>query len=212
MRVEAENISKRYRYEWVLKNVTASFSSHHQYAISGPNGSGKSTVLRMLSGHLTPTEGKITFFQQGKKMDVGDVYTHLTFAAPYIDLIETFTLREIIQFHTKFKKLQNQMSVSDFMDILALPKAKNKQVRHFSSGMKQRLKLGLAICSESDLLLLDEPTSNLDQQGIQWYRNLVDQFAHNRLLIIASNADVDFDFCSQRIVVTDYKKGKSKRG
>lgn len=210
MKVELNDISKRYRYEWVLRGLSTTFQEGTQYAISGPNGSGKSTLLRMISAHLTPSQGSVSFFRKEKKIDIGEVYAHLTYAAPYIDLIEEFTLIEAIRFHTRFKTLNNGLTEKDLIDLLALPKATNKQIRHFSSGMKQRLKLGLAICSESEILLLDEPTSNLDLQGIDWYRHLMASFAQDRLAIIASNAEVDFDFCTHRLRVTDFKKGQKR--
>lgn len=205
MRVELDNIGKRYRLEWVLRGLSATFQEGTKHAITGPNGSGKSTLLRMLSGHLTPSKGRIAFFQKEKKIDVGDVYTYMAYAAPYIDLIEEFTLSEAIRFHRRFSPLQLGLDDNAILDILALPKASHKQIRYFSSGMKQRLKLALSICSASDILLLDEPTSNLDAQGINWYRNLVHQFGNDRLVIIASNSEIDFDFCEQRLSILDYK-------
>jgi len=205
MRVELDNVGKRYRLEWVLRGLSTTFDEGTKYAITGPNGSGKSTLLRILSGHLTPSQGSVSFFHKEKKIDTGDVYQYMAYAAPYIDLIEEFTLQEAIRFHRKFISLQAGLDDKAMLDILALPKASQKQIRYFSSGMKQRLKLALSICAASDILLLDEPTSNLDMQGINWYRNLVHQFSNDRLLIIASNAEVDFDFCSQRLSILDYK-------
>lgn len=205
MRVELSNVGKRYRLEWVLKGLTTRFIENNHYAVTGPNGSGKSTLLRILSGHLTPSQGTISFFRDDKKLDVGDVYQHLSYAAPYIDLIEELSLREAIDFHQKFKPLQPGLDTRAILDILSLPRAANKQIRHFSSGMKQRLKLALAICSATEFLLLDEPSSNLDTQGIDWYRSLIERFTTDRLLVIASNVDIDFDFCSGRLNILDYK-------
>lgn len=208
MRVELDNVGKRYRLEWVLRGLSFSFHDNTKYAITGPNGSGKSTLLRMLSGHLSPSQGNVSFFRKDKKIDAGDVYRYMAYAAPYIDLIEEFTLLEAMRFHQKFNPLQAGLDTRALLDLLALPKATHKQIRYFSSGMKQRLKLALAICAQSDILLLDEPTSNLDVQGINWYRNLVHQFSNDRLVIIASNAEVDFDFCSERLSILDYKSKK----
>lgn len=208
MKVELDNVGKRYRLEWVLRGLSATFQAGTHYAVTGPNGSGKSTLLRMLSGHLTPSQGKLSFFRKDNKVDVGDVYRHIAYAAPYIDLIDEFTLAEAIRFHQKFNPLQQGLDSKALMELLALPRAKHKQIRYFSSGMKQRLKLALSICAESDILLLDEPTSNLDTQGINWYRHLVHQFSNGRLVIIASNTEVDFDFCSERLSILDYKSKK----
>ncbi len=206
MRVELQEVGKRYRYEWVLRNLTATFHSGTQYAISGPNGSGKSTLLRILSGHLSPSKGRISFHHDNHQLDIGDVYRHLSYAAPYIELIEALTLREAIRFQSRFKPFLQGLDTDRLIELLDLKRARDKQIRNFSSGMKQRVKLGLAICADSDLLLLDEPTSNLDTQGVQWYRELIQQFSEDRLVIIASNASVDFDFCQERLQVTDFKK------
>ena len=205
MKIELENVSKRYRLEWIFKKVNLSFLPNEQYAITGPNGSGKSTLLKVLSGHLSPSKGKIRFFDQEKPIDANEVYLQVSYAAPYIELLEEFTLTEAIDLHGKFKSFVNQLQTKDLIDILGFQKSKNKPIRHFSSGMKQRLKLVLSICSDTALLLLDEPTTNLDAQGINWYRQLIDTYAKERLVVIASNVDVDFDFCQHQVNILDYK-------
>lgn len=206
MRINLQKISKRYRLEWVLRDVTLMFDAAQHYAITGPNGSGKSTLLKILSGHLTPTKGKIDFFLENKKFPSNEVYQHLSYAAPYIDLIEEFNLLEALQFHQHFKPFIKNQQPADIIQILGFERAKNKPIRHFSSGMKQRLKLALAICSDTILLLLDEPTTTLDRQGIEWYQNLIRQFADNRLVIVASNVEEDFFFCKERVNILDFKK------
>ena len=205
MIINVEALSKRFNREWILKNLHFSFSNNQIYAIEGPNGSGKSTLLKILSGHLSPSKGKISFSLNEKKIEVAEVYSHLSFAAPYIDLIEEFTLAEAIRFHLHFKSLRANLTGEDLVELTGLQKSRNKQIRYFSSGMKQRLKLVLAICSDTQLLLLDEPTSNFDQQGVEWYRQLVQTHADGRLLVIASNVELDFDFAHHRLNILDYK-------
>ena len=206
MRIRLEKVAKRYRYDWILRRVNLELDNSQQHALLGPNGSGKSTLLKIISGHLSPSKGNVHFFDKDDKtIEVDQFYRHLSYSAPYIDLIEEFTLEEIIRFHQKFQPFQEDLDQVALLELLHFPKAKKKEVRFFSSGMKQRLKLLLSICSNSDVLLLDEPTSNLDHQGIDWYRQLIDTYAKDRLLIIASNAPVDYDFCENRVLVTDYK-------
>ena len=205
MKIELQKVGKRYKSEWIIKKVDLVFEQGHQYAITGPNGSGKSTLLKILSGHLTPSKGKIFFEQEGKSVAVDQVYQHLAYAAPYIEMIEELTLWEALQFHIRFKSFQKGLTPDKLYQRLNFRKAKNKPIRAFSSGMKQRLKLLLAICSDSSLLLLDEPTTNLDTEGVEWYRSLIDEFAQDRLLIIASNVDVDFDFCDTKVDILAYK-------
>jgi ABC-type multidrug transport system ATPase subunit len=206
MKVQLNQVGKRFKYEWIFRGINREFRSGQSYAIQGPNGSGKSTLLKILSGHLSPSKGKISFFQDEQAIDINQVYQSISYAAPYIDLIEDFTLKEAIDFHRQFKPLLEGLSTKDLIGILSFEKSANKAVKYFSSGMKQRLKLVLALCSSAELILLDEPGTNLDQQGIEWYRGLVDRFHRDRLLIIASNVKADFDFCDQHLNILDYKK------
>lgn len=206
MRIELEKVAKRYRREWILRKVDLTIETGKKYAIEGPNGSGKSTLLRILSGHLTPSKGKIRHLLDGKAVDEDQIYRYLSYAAPYIELIEELTLAEALRFHRRFKPLLSGLDDQFILELLSLPGTSSKLVRHFSSGMKQRLKLALAVCSDTPLLLLDEPTTNLDQQGIEWYLSLIDRFAGNRTVIVASNVEVDFGFCEERVSVLGFKK------
>ncbi len=203
------NVGKRYRYDWIFRHVDFQFESGKKYAILGPNGSGKSTLMKILSGHLTPSKGKIEFQKNGKKVIIDKVYQSLSYAAPYIDVIEEMTLVEAINFHQKFKPFLNNLNTNDLVELLDFSKSKKKEVRFFSSGMKQRLKLALAICSESELLLLDEPTTNLDQQGFDWYQELIRTYANDRLVIVASNVESDYHFCDAYLNILDFKKKKT---
>lgn len=205
LKIEFREAAKRYRLEWVLRQINLTFQDNQRYAITGPNGSGKSTLMRMISGHLTPSKGKIDFFLNEQPLPVDTVFRHLSYAAPYIELIEEFTLAEAIRFHLQFKTLRPGLTSEELIDLLAFPRARNKPVRYFSSGMKQRLKLALAIATESSLLLLDEPTTNLDRQGIQWYLDLIGRFGADRLIVVASNVEEDYGFCQEKINSLDFK-------
>lgn len=206
MEVRLENLGKRYRHEWIFRGISQTLSQPHSVAITGPNGSGKSTLMRILAGHLSPSNGKITFSRQDQALDPDKVYQQVSFASPYMELIEEFRLEEAIRFHQQFKPFLNEMDLDKFLEILGLPVARGREIRYFSSGMKQRLKLLLAILSDTPLLLLDEPTTNLDRQGMQWYHKLIQQYGNNRLIIVASNIPEDFRFCTQEINIQDYKK------
>ena len=205
MKIELSQVGKRYRMEWIFRGISLRFEAGKQYAITGPNGSGKSTLLKILSGHLTPSKGKARYFLENKPLEIAAAYRHLSYAAPYIELIEELTLREALQFHLRFKPLRGGLDANDVLELLRFGKAGNKAIRGFSSGMKQRLKLALAICSDTPLLLLDEPTTNLDKEGVAWYRQLIEAYSAGRLLIVASNVDVDFDFCEERVNILEYK-------
>jgi ABC-type multidrug transport system ATPase subunit len=214
MNISLDSVGKRFQYDWIFKNFSYHFKSGQSYAILGPNGSGKSTLMKILSGHLTPSVGKLNFEEIGKNIDPDNIYKNLSYAAPYIDLIEEMTLSEMIVFYNRFKPLSKGIDLKQIVDILKLPKAENKEIRYFSSGMKQRLKLAMAICTQAPLLLLDEPTSNLDTQGIDWYRGLISTYTEGpnadysnggRLVIVASNISHEYDFCKEKIDIQNFK-------
>ncbi|MCC7465351.1 MAG: ATP-binding cassette domain-containing protein [Saprospiraceae bacterium] len=205
MTIQAKNIGKRYRLEWIFRGLTHSFQAGDRWAILGPNGSGKSTLMKVLSGHLSPSKGDINFIHNNFAVKEENVYKHIGYAAPYIELIEELTLEEALKFHTRLKPLLPGFTPATLYELLALPKTRQKEIRFFSSGMKQRLKLALAICSQTPVLLLDEPATNLDLQGIGWYKKLIAEYAQQRLVIIASNDPHDADFCPNHLNILDYK-------
>jgi ABC-type multidrug transport system ATPase subunit len=207
MTIELTDLGKRFRYDWIFKNLSYTFRQGEKYAVLGHNGSGKSTLLQIISGQLSPNKGKIKYTDAtNTTIDIEHIYTHISYAAPYIELIEEFTLTETIDFHQKFKPFAADITTQQLIDIVALPKGNaHKAVHFFSSGMRQRLKLALAVCAATPVILLDEPTTNLDAQGVAWYRNLVAEYAADKLLIIASNIAQDYDFCDTQLVLTDYK-------
>jgi len=207
MNIQLNNIGKRFRFEWIFKEVNEYFEAGKGYAIMGNNGSGKSTFMQLLSGHLSPSKGTIAYSNPQKKpVDITKVYQQLSFAAPYIELIEEFTLKEAIDFHWNFKPML--IGKKALVELLDYPKhTLKKEIKFFSSGMQQRLKLALAICSDTSLLLLDEPTITLDRQAIEWYLVLLKQYAYRpeRLTIIASNVEEDFEGCTEQLNILDYK-------
>lgn len=213
MEINLNNVGKRYRFEWIIKGLTYTFKQGGTYAILGPNGSGKSTLMRMLSGYLTPSKGTIKYWDSPiakTNIDIGGVYKCVSYAAPYIDLIEELTLSEAIRLHQRFKPFYKGTTANDIHELLQFSKSKYKPIQFFSSGMKQRLKLVLACASDTPLILLDEPTTNLDEQGIEWYLRLIQQFAldKDRTTIVASNIEHDYSFCNEHIHILDYKNHK----
>jgi ABC-type multidrug transport system ATPase subunit len=206
MDIKLKQLSKRYKFEWIFRGLDYHFEMGKTYAVLGPNGSGKSTLLKVLSGYSTPSKGQIDFWENDKTLSTDKIYPEISYAAPYIELIEEFTLTEMIDFHRRFKAFQENLTTEQLIDILNFSKSKNKEIKYFSSGMKQRLKLALAICSATNLLLLDEPTTNLDDEGVEWYQTLIEKFTANRLVIVASNVKHDYHFCTQQLNIMDYKK------
>ncbi len=206
MKIILTDVGRRYNREWIFKHITYEFESGKSYAILGPNGSGKSTLLKVLSGSLAPSAGSIYYEMNDKAVDVESVFQYLSLATPYVELIEEFTLREQIQFHFKFKNYLSGYSEPQVVHLLGLENAIDKELKFFSSGMKQRVKLALACCSDSAFVLLDEPTSNLDTAGEGWYLELVDKTKRaDRLFIICSNQEKEYNFCDQTLSISDYK-------
>jgi ABC-type multidrug transport system ATPase subunit len=205
MRIELKNAGRRFNQEWIFRNLSFTFVSPGKYAILGPNGSGKSTLLSVLLGTLTTSEGAISYSDAGGEVPVEQIYKRLSLAAPYLDLIEEFTLQETIDFHFKFNAVHPAIQRKEILDLLGLKRSQDKALKYFSSGMKQRTKLALACCSDTDILFLDEPTSNLDVQGIAWYHELITRFTAGRLVIIGSNQENEYSFCNHFIDITNFK-------
>jgi ABC-type multidrug transport system ATPase subunit len=203
--IQVQNASKRFHHQWIFKNLNLDLSLGDSIAITGGNGSGKSTLLKCLSGAIPLTSGAIQYKSGPTQIAEEQWFRSLALATPYLELPEEFTLSEVLSFHFQFKNpLQNRSNV-EILGILGLEKHKSKTISQFSSGMKQRVKLALAIFSEVPFLLLDEPTTNLDKQGVTWYLELIQQYKPNRIVVICSNDPREFDFCEKKIAMEDFK-------
>ena len=207
MNITLTNISKRYNYEWIFRKVNYEFTFDNNYVIIGANGSGKSTLLQVIASSMIPSEGEIKYsLSSNKVISVDNMFQHLSFASPYLELFDEFTLIESIEFQGKFKKYINNISAKTIVEIAELEKAKNKQIKYYSSGMKQRVRLLLAVLADTPILLLDEPASNLDKKSVEWYQQLIKNYGDNRLIIVASNQqEQEYGFCNKVLNIEDYK-------
>lgn len=200
MDINIEHLSKRFvTNRWIIKNMNLQCSSNTIYGISGQNGSGKTTLISMMAGLLVPTQGKINWIHQDELLSEQEWFHHLNLAAPYADLFEYLTITELLDFHLKCKSFYDEMDAFQFLDVCYLQPNKHSTIKSLSSGMKQRLKLCLAILTQSDVILLDEPRSNLDANAQEWYQDLLVQYRRDRLIIIASNDAADFDLVDEVI-------------
>ena len=207
MEITLKDIGRRYNSEWIFRHINYRFESGKSYAVLGQNGSGKSTLLKVLSGSLSSSEGELVYTNGESIIGIDQVYQELSIVAPYIELIEEFTLRELFDFHFQFKSYLRGFDKESVLNLLGLESALDKEIKHFSSGMRQRVKLVLACCSNSNLVLLDEPTSNLDSAGEEWYLNLIARTKLDfRLFIICSNQKKEYEFCDETISIADFKK------
>jgi len=187
MNIHLAGIGKKFNTEWIFRNVSLDLMQGQTCAILGRNGSGKSTLLQIIAGSIHPTEGKIVYELGDQLIADNQVFRHLALVAPYLEIIEDFTLDEMLRFHFGFKSCLPGMDITRIKDILSLNVKKHKTIKQFSSGMKQRVKIALAVFSDVPLLLLDEPVMNLDKAGIEWYLQLIKEFDSNRTMIICSN-------------------------
>ena len=206
MKIEFKNAGRRFNREWIFRHMNVTLNGGEKWVILGGNGSGKSTLLQVISGFLSPSEGEKIISNQNQPIGKEGFFRHIAYASPYLELFENYTLAESIRFHHQFKKLQGDASPKAIAEKLCLEKHLNKPVMHFSSGMKQRLKLGLALLSDTPVLLLDEPTSNMDRKGTEWYINMMKEFQGNRLIVVCSNHQhTEYAFCDRQLNMEDYK-------
>ncbi len=205
MQINLSAAGKRFNREWIFRNCTIQFNQGDTYAIIGPNGSGKSTLLQIVAGSMALSAGNINWQQDQSAIAPENVFDQISIAAPYLELIEEMTAYEFLQFHQGFKPLLDHVSIEGILQEIGLEKAAHKQIRYYSSGMKQRVKLAQAIFSRSSTLLLDEPCTNLDRTGIELYQNLIEKYRSGRTVIVSSNDQAEYEFCKTLISINDYK-------
>jgi ABC-type multidrug transport system ATPase subunit len=205
MKISVEELSKRFFRHTIFRNVSLSFETGESYALLGANGSGKSTLLRIIAGMQSPTKGLVIYSKDGIKIPEETIFEHISFCAPGMELIEEMTLKEMLEFHFQFKPLLPNYTKRGIIEKIGLEDSSNQFIGNFSSGMKQRVKLAQAIFADTPVLLLDEPCTNLDQNGVEQYRSWLKECSPNRLVIIASNEEREYDFCGQYIKMEAYK-------
>jgi ABC-type multidrug transport system ATPase subunit len=209
LQIDATGLGKRYGRDWVFRELSYTFRPGTATALLGPNGSGKSTLLNTLAGQLLPTAGTLAYSLHGRPVEVEEVPRHLAYCAPYLELLEDFTLSEFLQFHTRFKPLRKGLTPALLTEIMYLHKSRHQLIRTFSSGMKQRLKLGVALYADAPLLLLDEPTTNLDAAGQAWYLEHLQATRTGRTLLLSSNEPAEYSFCEARIMVPNFRVSRA---
>lgn len=196
----ATNLSKKFRQEFVLRQFSYHFQSGNSYAITGPNGSGKSTLLQLIAQFTLPNTGNVEI----PGVEPESVYSQITYAAPYVEIIEEYTLQEHLEILIKNKYLPDFLTIESFHDYIDLHPDSLKLIKNYSSGMRQKIKLGFALLSERPILLLDEPTTNFDEKAKEWFFNRLQEQRH-KLIIIASNEAKEIEFCSEKIEIQSFK-------
>ncbi|MDP4132051.1 MAG: ATP-binding cassette domain-containing protein [Bacteroidota bacterium] len=207
MRITLTDAGKRFNREWIFRHLNYQFSLPDAYAITGPNGSGKSTLLQFVGGALMPSEGKISY-SNARDIPPTAIFQYLSIAAPYLETVEEMTANEFFRFHQSFKPFLPGISIPQMLDIIGLSDAGDKQIRYYSSGMKQRVRLAQAFFCNTPVLLLDEPTTNLDAPGIALYHQLIKTYCSDRLVLVSSNDPQEYGFCNRVIEMEKIKKGQ----
>lgn len=184
MKLSVQNIGKHYHKKWLFKAIDFELNTGESIAIKGRNGSGKSTLMQIIYGLVNQNEGNIlidnsTLFNPSE---------YFAIAAPYLELPTEFSLAEVVRFHLQLGKLNT--SVEEFAENAEFTQTQSNQViKYFSSGMQQRLKTALCLCSTHPIKLLDEPLTNMDTHGEKWYHSLLNSIKSKHMIIIAGNAE-----------------------
>ncbi len=206
LHITLENAGKKFGKEWIFRNVSLEIRQGEKVVILGLNGSGKSTLLQSLTGYLSLNEGSLIYQKKAETIDVENFYKYQSLASPYLELIEDFTLEELINHSAIYKPFLNNLNTNEVIELSGLSAHKDKFIKLFSSGMKQRLKLTLAVLADMPILFLDEPTSNLDVTVIDWYQKLVANYATHKTIIVCSNSiKEEYSFCNRILPMEDYK-------
>lgn len=202
--ITVEDLSKRFNREWIFRRLSYRFGPASTYAITGPNGSGKSTLLQVLWGQIPQTSGTIRYDKNGS-IPLEEGFRHISIATPYMDLIEEFTLREMLDFHFQLKKIRSGLTIEYLLERMYLKEACDKQLINFSSGMRQRLKLGIAFYTQADVYFLDEPGTNLDRRAFDWYRRELNDLPEASTVFVASNDPAEYPETAIVINMMEFK-------
>lgn len=204
--IELHELGKKFNREWIFQSLNLTIAPGSKIAVLGSNGSGKSTLLQTISGFLIPDKGKLIYKKDETIISADDIYHYISFASPFLQLSEELTLDEFISHYKLFKPFQINASNKEIAILFQLENALHKQIKHYSSGMKQRVKLGMAIVSAAPVMFLDEPLTNLDKNGITWYAEMVNRFSAQKTVLVCSNAiKEEYFFCEREINLAEYK-------
>lgn len=203
MKIEVKSIGKYFGERKIFSDVNFEITSGSSIAITGPNGSGKTTLMRIISGLLNPTEGSVTYFNNGIELNDRQRFDNIGLVGPYLELYNDLTAMENLKFFSKMKKLKDTENIiSGLMEKLNLSGHEFDLVKNYSSGMKQRLKYVFALLSSPEILLLDEPTSNLDKEGIKTVYNIMENQKSKGILLIATNDEADLKYGDEQFAIT----------
>jgi heme exporter protein A len=206
-----DKISKDYDRKNVFKNVSFDLKTSQSLAITGKNGSGKSTLIKIIANIINPNSGSYKILHNGSELPQNKLYKVTGLIAPYLNLYDELTGYENLLFFYNLKTGVNKLNpqkksiIDKYFDELNLSHAKDEQVKNYSSGMRQRLKFAFAIMNDPELLLLDEPTGNLDHEGRDVFFNIIKKRKKDCLILLATNDEDEKNLCDACLNIEDYK-------
>jgi ABC-type multidrug transport system ATPase subunit len=206
--LKCENIEKSFLNKVVFKEVN--FQNGSSLAVTGRNGSGKSTLLKVIANLLLPNKGSVLLSANGEKIAADKFHFYTGMIAPYINLYDELTALENLEFFFELKCKKSGVAerkayLNDLLEKINLYKRRYEQVKNFSSGMKQRMKLAFAIINDPPVLIMDEPRTNLDTEGIDLVYKVAENKKKDGILIIATNEPEDTKLCEKNISIESYK-------
>lgn len=205
--LEVKQLTKYFGRRLIFSNLNFRFTDNGIYGISGPNGSGKSTLVKILAGIIGANKGEVKHFLSGKEIIPEKIHNHIGFVSPYLVLYEEFSAEENLLMFAKIRGVEYDKSRVDYLfEKFLLLKRKDDLVKTYSSGMKQRLKFIFALMHSPQLIILDEPTSNLDDEGKNSVYELIREEGNKNIVIIASNEKNDLGYCSEIIFLENFKQ------
>jgi heme exporter protein A len=205
--VHAHSVKKTFGRRLIFSGINFVLNNNGIFGIGGANGSGKSTLAKIISGLISPSGGRVIHKYDSKEIMPEKLHNHIGFVSPYLVLYDEFTAAENFHFISKIRGIPlDKNKADDLLKQFLLFNRKDDPVKTYSSGMKQRLKFIFALMHSPDLIVLDEPTSNLDEEGKQSVYNLIRQESENKIVIIASNEERDLQLCSEKIILENFKK------
>jgi heme exporter protein A len=202
----AESINKTFGRRLIFTDISFKLNSSTIFGISGPNGSGKSTLVKIIANIISPSSGKLIHSLNGSEVKPEKLHNHIGLVSPYLVLYDEFTAYENLNFFSEIRGISfNKDRVDDLLNKFLLFNRKDDFVKTYSSGMKQRLKFIFALMHSPHLIILDEPTSNLDDEGKEVVYELVREEGSRNVVIIASNEKQDLNLCKVSIYLGNYK-------
>jgi len=203
MKLSVEKIGKNFGEKKIFRDISFDLSPGMSAVIVGPNGSGKTTLVRIICGLIRPSSGEVKYMKDSKQILMEDIYNRIGFVGPYLELYEELTARENLMFFAKMKRVPNAVEkFSSLMNRLNLNGREDDQVKTYSSGMRQRLKYVFALIGNPEILILDEPTSNLDSDGIERVYDIMMEQKTNNILLLATNDQMDLKYGDFQVEVT----------